>query len=148
MARRVGGWVGLLVCVGVAFGILSSAGKPLQVQAVTTAPCRPPACPPAAHSPRPPTSPPATDTPPGGIPTDTAVPTPASTDAAPISPDGQGVAAGVAGVETTPHGLLSVPHDSSAAAAHPGGDLSLVLVIGALLGVIALTAITLAFAMR
>jgi hypothetical protein len=54
----------------------------------------------------------------------------------------------VLGVETTPHGLLTIPHDSTAAVADASGDTSLVFVIVALLGVVALTAVTLAVAVR
>jgi hypothetical protein len=89
------------------------------------------------------TPPPSDTTPPA-----TVAPTPVPTDAPPLSPDGTQVAAGVLGVESTPHGLLTVPHDPTAAAAHPSGDTSLVFVAVAILGVVALSAVTLAVAVR
>jgi hypothetical protein len=151
--RRLAGWAGLIVCVGLALAVLSSAGKPLHAQAVSELPCKPPACP--VHSPKPPRtpSPPpvATPTPPSqdtSTSPGTPAPTPVPTDAAPLSPDGTRVAAGVLGVESTPHGLLTVPHDAATAVAQPNGDTSLVFVIVALLGVVALTAVTLAVAVR
>jgi hypothetical protein len=151
--RRLAGWAGLIVCVGLALAVLSSVGKPLHAQALSEVPCKPPACP--VHSPKPPRSP---SPPPVSTPTprsqdtsappETPPPTPVPTDAAPLSPDGTRVAAGVLGVETTPHGLLTVPHDATAAVSQPGGDTSLVFVIVAMLGVVALTAVTLAVAVR
>jgi hypothetical protein len=146
--RRLAGWAGLIVCAGLALAVLTSAGKPLHAQAVSEATCKPPTCQPA-RSPRPPIPTPPIATPPAR---DTSAPagapTPVPTDAPPLTPDGTGVAAGVLGVETTPHGLLTVPHDSTAAVAHPSDDTSLVFVIVVILGVVALTAVTLAVAVR
>jgi hypothetical protein len=154
--RRLAGWAGLIVCAGLALAVLGSAGKPLHAQAISEVPCKPPSCQPTPpiHSPRPPRSPTPTATPtpppqatqPGE--TEAPSPTPVPTDAAPLSPDGTGVAAGVLGVESTPHGLLTVPHDSTAAVAQPSGDTTLVFIVVAILGVVALSAVTLAVAVR